>query len=333
MKRAGIFWSVAVVAALGGSTWGDDRVLILPLNVLYVPAGQQWIGKGVQESLVAQFGMSGGMRPVAYTGSVIVEDNATAARLARNANAPLAIRGAAQVVGEDVRLTAQLIDSKSGETVRTGLVTGSTAELLKLEDELAGQLRGTTAVAATTPVAPASGPTAVPVGMPVALPPVIIVNQPPPVYYPIYPYSYNYPYGWNYPSGFYPLVLYQVTPGNRGHRGERDGRGNDRGRPQTVKGGGGFDPNALPIPTNNVLPIPTNNVLPIPTNNVLPIPTNNVLPLPRNNVLPLTTNKAVPVRRDTGGAQPSNRLAAIPAIAPAAPRANANPKRNPGMAD
>jgi TolB-like protein len=324
MKRAP--WLLACVAAMiGGTAWGDDRVLIIPFNVLNVPAGQQWIGKGVQESLTAQLGLSGGVTPVAFTGSVIVEDNATAARLARNANAPLAIRGSAQVVGENVRLTAQLIDSKSGETVRTGLVTGSTAELLKLEDELAGQLRGApAAVAATTPVASATTPTAVPVTVPVTPPQVVIINQPP-VYYPTYSYAYNYPYGWNYSYGYYPLVLYQVTPGNRERRGEHDGRGGGRGGPPAPRGGGGFDPTALPIPTNNVLPIPTNNVLPLPTNHVLPLPTNNAPPLPRSG--------ALPVARNTGGSPPTNRVAPIPTMAPVMPRANAGQNRNPRRVD
>jgi TolB-like protein len=325
MKRG--LWLLALVAAaaLGGSAWGDDRVLVIPFNVLNVPASQQWIGKGVEESLVAQLGRSGGMTPVAFTGPVIVEDNATAARLARSANAPLALRGTAQVVGESVRLTAQLIDSKSGETVRTALVTGGTADLLQLEDDLAGQLRGTPATVATQP--PAAPPVA-PVVVPAAPPQVIIISQPQPVYYPIYPYAYSYPYNYSYPLGYYPVVLYQVTPGNRGHGRDRDGndgraRGGNGGPHIVQTGGGGFNPNGLPIPNNNVLPIPTNNVLPVPTTNILPIPTNNVLPLPRNNTLPLAHNTAAPL--------PTNRVAPIPAISVPTPRTNAGQNRNPRL--
>jgi hypothetical protein len=254
-----------------------------------------------------------------------VEDNETAARLARNANAALAIRGTAQVVGENVRLTAQLIDSKTGGTLRTGLVTGSMGELLALEDELAGQLSGATGTAATsvapaaTRVAPATTPV-VAVTAPAAAPAVIVINPPQPVYDTTYPYPYGYPYGWSYSYGYYPTVLYRVTSENRRHVRESDGREGGRRGPPMADRRGDYNPFGLPLPNTNVLPLPTNNVQPLPTNNVLPLPRNNVQPLPTNNVLPLPRNNVLPL--------PTNRTGSVPAIAPSLVRVRANQSGN-----
>src|SRR4051812_6049562 len=96
---------------------GAQRVLVIPFSGLNVPESQQWISKGVQENIVADFGRTAGISPVAFAGQVIVEDNATAARIARQASTDLVVRGATQVVGDSVRITAQLIDAKSGDTV------------------------------------------------------------------------------------------------------------------------------------------------------------------------------------------------------------------------
>ena len=325
MKLAPCFLALAAAAAFAGIARAGDRVLVVPFNMLNVPAAQQWIGNAVQENLVADLGRSGQFAPLAFRGQVIVEDNATAARLARQAHAPLAIRGAAQVIGDNARLTAQLIDAKSGDTLRTALVTGSAGNLLHMEDELAGQLRGTPAPAAV----PTAGIPVAPAYAPAAQPPVIVIAQPQPAYYPNYPYDYNYPYPYNYPLGYYPFMFYQVTPGSRAHGrgrgsgGDRDSGGGAGGLPVVRNGGGGFNPNGLPIPNNNVLPIPDNNVLPIPTNNVLPVPTNNVLPLAARQVPPLPANNLAPL--------PTKGVTPLPTISPPTPRASAGQNRNPRL--
>lgn len=328
MNRSSLL-AVVCALSLASSALADDRVLILPFNSLNVPAPQQWIAQAVQENLVADLGRTPGIIPIASGSQVIIEDNATAARLARNANAPYAVRGAAQLVGDDVRLTAQLIDSRTGDTLRTALVTGKAADLLKLEDQLASQIRGTD-TAASTPTPAAAPPTII---VPSA-PNVIVVSQPQPAYYPVYypdnyyasyPYtSYSYPYS-NY--GYVPLLY----PVNTGHRDrdprDRDGRGTHTGN---GSGGGGqivhnnFNPAGLPIPSGgNLLPIPTGNVLPIPSGNLLPIPTSSFQPIPTRNVSPIPANNLVPVINHMGPP--------VPTVSPTLPTHNAGTNRNPKM--
>ena len=170
-------WLAAILLSAASSAALAERVVILPFNTLNVAPNQQWISKGVQENLAADLGRNG-LEPLPYNAQVIVEDNATAVRIARTLNAPYVVRGAVQVVGGDVRLTAQLIDTRTGDTVRTALVTGTTDTLLRLEDQLAGQIRGTPEA---QPATAGALPAAAPIIVPQAQPQVIVISQPEPV--------------------------------------------------------------------------------------------------------------------------------------------------------
>lgn len=197
------------------------RVLVIPFTALNVPDSQQWITKAVAENIVADFGRTPGFLPLAFHGQILVEDNATAARLARQASASLVIRGAAQVVGTSVRLTAQLIDAKTGDTLTTASVTGPADDLLKMEDDLSAQLRGVSTQTAATPGAPTAPlagaqPVYVQPAQPAA-PQIILISQPAAPTYPPYP-AYNTPYyGSNFGYGYYPGLITTVSYGNNGY--------------------------------------------------------------------------------------------------------------------
>jgi len=142
-----------ITAAADPGLGRGGKVIVIPFSTLNVPADQQWIGKGLQESLIADLGRD--YAPVAFSGQTIVEDNATAARVAREAGVPYAVRGVAQEINGEIRLTAQMIDAKTGDTLSTANVTGQLNNLLRLEDEVGAQLRGVTApTALTAPLAP-----------------------------------------------------------------------------------------------------------------------------------------------------------------------------------
>ena len=149
---------------------------------------------------------------------------------AKAASPPLAVRGA-QMVGGNVRLTAQVIDAKSGDTLSTASVTGPVNDLLKLEDDLSWPN------CCGVPAAPGSGTpaysraawlrraaTTLPCTdhrpwQPAAPPQIIVISQPSQPAYPDYsgyggypygsPYGYGYGgYGWGLYGGFYPGVIY-----------------------------------------------------------------------------------------------------------------------------
>ncbi|HVT79274.1 MAG TPA: hypothetical protein VHM90_01345 [Phycisphaerae bacterium] len=277
-----ILAAAVLLTATGAARADNARVLVVPFSVLNVPESQQWIGRGVQENVVADFGRSGDFTPIAFQGQVLVEDNATAARLARNAQSPYAVRGAAQQVGGEIRITAQLIDAKTGDTLRTASVTGPSDNLLKMEDQLAAQLRGVaTDPPATAGTATAAAPAApmTPIIIQPSQPQVIVVQPQlnPGVSYSgySYPYASNgyYPYapayaGYPY-SPFYPglssFSFIQFIPPNRGHDHSHDhdhdhhpGNGGSGGTGITHIVSGGNNSGFLPIPTTVSGLTPTN---------------------------------------------------------------------------
>jgi TolB-like protein len=321
VKRNALFLACVIATLAGSATLSradDTRILVVPFSTLNVPDAQRWISRGIQENLVSDLGRTAGVVPVPFTGPIVVENNTTAARLARAASAQLAIRGTAQVVGDQVRVTAQMLDARNGEIVRTASVTGTPADLLKMEDDLSAQLtKPFTPVPTSTATTPA----------PTSAPQIIII--PAPVYYPNY--TYNYP-NYDYYPGFYPVII-TTTPGNNnhhghdgdhGHDGSHDGDHGPGGTPTHNPSGGGtgdhFVFNPIPNSDGGLLPIPTGGVLPIPTNNVLPVPNNNILPIPNNNVLPIPTNHVLPLPVKQTSPTPTNNVSPVaPSSPPSAP--------------
>ena len=211
------------------------RVLVIPFATLNVPEGEEWIGRGVGEAIVADFGHARAFSPIAFKGQLLVEDNATAISLAHKANADYVIRGAAQRVDQTLRITAQFIDARNGDTLAAATVTGSAKDLLKLEDDLSSQLRtsampivmaeqrgqmnyipgnqlqpqtsddgngpyypGYEGAPAYTPGYTSNQPTYTDPGY---------ANSYSPYGYSDYGYGYGYPYGYPY-YGFYPGVVF-----------------------------------------------------------------------------------------------------------------------------
>ncbi len=219
------------------------RLLVIPLTDYNVPDSQQWIAKAVEQDMEAALGASHAFAPTPFQGQTIVEDNATAAKLARDANAAYAVRGAAQMINGTLRITAQLIDAQSGETVNSAQVTGSVNDLLSMEDHIAGQLLGNPAMASgaaiTTPdggtirnippdgtgtqplivIAPAPAPPAYPLGSPGS------ALYSPYIPYDAYPLDYSGLYSSYYPSLNSGLFIFSSGGFGRDHRFNHNGGG------------------------------------------------------------------------------------------------------------
>ena len=68
-------------------------------------------------------------------------DAPAAAKLARDQHAPLAIIGSYQLVGEELRVTGQMIESINGEHIAAIKATGSLRDLFGIEDIIGSQVR------------------------------------------------------------------------------------------------------------------------------------------------------------------------------------------------
>ncbi len=128
-----------VILAAAGVAQAKDRVLVVPFTI-DASEPQSWMAKGVQENIAATLDRTSDVSGVASRGNAAVKDNAAAASLARAAQSSYAVRGVARTDGDAVTLMADLIDARTGDTVRSAAIMGSTSGLLKLEDQLAAQL-------------------------------------------------------------------------------------------------------------------------------------------------------------------------------------------------
>jgi TolB-like protein len=146
MKRSGVVLSIGLFlfafATMAAAAPSMD-VAIAPFSAIGDSAGGDWIGKAVQQNLIADLARVH-FRP---TESASTEG--------------YVIRGSYQQSEQLIRFSGQLAEARSGRVVGGLSVTGSLKDMFALEDTLSnqaiGQLRQLTASAA--PVAAAATPT------------------------------------------------------------------------------------------------------------------------------------------------------------------------------
>ncbi|HEV2296074.1 MAG TPA: hypothetical protein VGR35_19675 [Tepidisphaeraceae bacterium] len=118
------------------------RVLVLPFDELGDAPRREWIGKAMQQSLMAELTRSGMVSVVTPPADAPpANDAAAAAKLARDQHAALAILGSYQLVGEELRITGQMIESIDGEHIAAIKATGNLRDLFSLEDMIGSQVR------------------------------------------------------------------------------------------------------------------------------------------------------------------------------------------------
>jgi TolB-like protein len=111
------------------------KVAVVPFNV-HGDTGQTWLGSAMQE------GLATGMRQVSgvIVAGVAPADAAGATNLAKYAGADAVIFGSIQLVGEQIRVTGQIISIDTGESLGTLKSDGSLRNLFDIEDVLAARV-------------------------------------------------------------------------------------------------------------------------------------------------------------------------------------------------
>ena len=224
------------------------KILVLPFASLNRTDSQAWLGRSIQQSLVADLTVVAPARATA--GDAEANDTDAALDAGRRAGAAYVVFGSFASVNQALRVTGQVLDVSAGKPV-TGLkATGAADEVFRLEDQLATEIRRGLGLGPTTPPAPATqaptaetqapyGPLSVETPMSpdeyysnYANPPV--QNQ---YYYNSYyyqnPYSYpGYDGAWDYPWwGFGGVLFFGDDFGRHGrHFRDFDRDFNGRGR-------------------------------------------------------------------------------------------------------
>jgi len=120
-----------MVQAEDSPTVSPVRVVVLPFEVMGdVGTTRAWVGRAVQQSLVAD---------LSRVGNVVV-DASDPSTSATNTSADFVVEGSVQQIGQDLRIVGRVTDSKSGKVVSLKS-TGAMRDLFSLQDTLATQAR------------------------------------------------------------------------------------------------------------------------------------------------------------------------------------------------
>jgi TolB-like protein len=118
-----------------GTTRPSMKVAVVPFNV-QGDTGRDWLGRAMQE------GLATGMRQVSgvIVAGVAPADAAGATNLAKYAGVDAVIFGSIQLVGEQIRVSGQIISTETGESLGALRSDGSLRNLFDIEDLLAARV-------------------------------------------------------------------------------------------------------------------------------------------------------------------------------------------------
>ena len=116
-----------------------DKILVLPFAPLNPADAQAWIGKSVQQSLVADLLAAAPRRVASAEEPAANSEQAIAA--AKKAGAGYVVTGTFLTTKDLVRVTGQIIDVTNGQPVSGLMVTGVPDQLFRMEDGLAMQVK------------------------------------------------------------------------------------------------------------------------------------------------------------------------------------------------
>ena len=139
----------------GSAPEADGTVLVLPFANLTGNPADDWIGVGIAEAVATDL-QAGGTRTLRATGPALDESDSgegwdAALEAGRLAGAALVISGAYQRLGDQIRVTARLVDVVGGTVIRSAMATGRTDEMFELQDQVAASFRDDAAAARSQP--------------------------------------------------------------------------------------------------------------------------------------------------------------------------------------
>ncbi len=155
MQSAPVAESGAEVGAEVGTAANDDgdrasvdSVVVVPFSNISQDAADDWIGDGIAETVAADLESLGDLAVVSResVASALGEeapaslDPSAAARFAGDAGARWVVTGGYQRVGQRIRITARLVDARSGAVADTLTADGTVDEIFTLQDQIVAQL-------------------------------------------------------------------------------------------------------------------------------------------------------------------------------------------------
>ena len=142
---------------------GAQTVAVVPFSNISGRPDDDWIGTGIAETVTADLGQLGGLSVVGREAllDAVSDDGLDAARVltdegrvrdvARELGASWIVTGGFQRLGDQLRITARIVDVETGTARETAKVDGRLDEIFALQDQIVAQLLGDLTLAGTAP--------------------------------------------------------------------------------------------------------------------------------------------------------------------------------------
>lgn len=118
-----------------------QRVVVLPFEVMGDVSDHAWAGRAIQHSLAAEVARLSGMSPVTVEAGDGPLNTAKACDTAKAVGADFVIFGDCQFSDASVRITGEIINVSTGQTVAGLKVSGNFRDLFAMEDAVGTQVR------------------------------------------------------------------------------------------------------------------------------------------------------------------------------------------------
>jgi TolB-like protein len=144
--------SPAAQAAPAGQ-WGEEgtdavdrgparSVAVVPFSNISRAAADDWIGDGIAETVAADLESLGTMVVIGKD-AVASQDAVVATRLGRVLGVEWVVTGGYQRIGQRIRITARLVDARTGMVAETFTTDGTLDEIFALQDRIVAGLTAT----------------------------------------------------------------------------------------------------------------------------------------------------------------------------------------------
>ncbi len=147
----------AAVPATQPTSSGPDTVLIMPFAPLGDASRIAWVGQAVQQNMANELSRMRSMKVVPAAQAPAQNDAKSVRKAAAEAGAAYVVFGSFQIVEPDLRITGELLDVRTGQSLAGLKATGALRDLFDMEDTLAAQVRRTLTASQAAPAGPAAG--------------------------------------------------------------------------------------------------------------------------------------------------------------------------------
>ncbi|UXN59075.1 adenylate/guanylate cyclase domain-containing protein [Phyllobacterium zundukense] len=159
--KQGKYWPTAAVGGLialliaGGGVWyalqrtaalaRESSIAVLPFANMSGDPAQDYLGSGIAEDIITMLSSYPGLRVVSRTSSFVYDKPVKVQQVGDDLKVNYVIEGSVRKAGNNVRVTAQLVDASTGEHVWADRYDEEGSDVPALQDDVANRIYATVA--------------------------------------------------------------------------------------------------------------------------------------------------------------------------------------------